>query len=311
MDFTKIKEILEGANLNEEQVKALDGFFEDVVEKIRKEERSKQTSFNESNEEMISKKVAELAFENFKKDSKVAFELFQEDAKKSYSLFREDAQKAFELYAEDLQNQYSENFVKALHDVYVDVSERAKRDFMESGDAKILGDIKQIVSPIVVGSNSKQLLEEINQLKKEKEMILEESKKVSRESIIQSLVSDFPKEYAETAYEFINGAETEDQIYERFSSFCEMAKCFSGKPIVEEKTTKKPTQKEIVEECSTKKKEEKPTQKKPVEKPKPKRIITEELDKPTLQTKTQEKSSSKPEEKLFSKEEEELLGLVI
>ena len=308
MDLTKVKELLEGANLSDEQIKALDTFFATYTEEVRdkvKEELSGK-AFNESGEEMIPKSVAEEAFKKFQDDAKTAFNLFKEDSEKAFDLFKEDAHKAFQLYSEDLQEEYSENMIKGLQELYQDVEERVKRDFMESKDASILEQIKKLLVPLVASEEQQALLEEIEKLRSEKNEILEETKDLTRENIINTLVQDFPQEYVEDVKEYLEAAKNDDDIYERFSFICEMI----------DKGAFKPSKKEAFTEEETKAKQKKKTTQKKDKKAKvkPKKMIAEELDKqPTASVKSKSVEKKVKEEesnKYFTEEDDALISMI-
>lgn len=269
MKLEDVKKLLESANLDEKQVKALDKFFEEYTEQVRDDERNKLKVSDNPNEEMISKADAEGAFKMFQEDAEKAFKFFEKDSEKAFGLFRTDSEKAFELYKEDMQNEYTENMVKGLKELYTDIEERVSKDFLESKDVVILENIKKVIAPLMAVENEQILLEEINDLKAEKNELMKESKTLNRDNIISSLVKDFPENYTETIKEFISTGETDDDIYERFSVICELI----DQGALDEKKLKKEL---ITEEVSKKDTKKKKAVKKI--KPKPKKMITEELN---------------------------------
>lgn len=294
MNLKRVKEVLETANLNDDHIKALDEFFTQYTEEVKKAERKKLGS---GSDEMIPKKVAEATFNKLKEDSEKAFNLFKEDSKQAFKLFKEDSEKAFELYAEDLQNEYTENMIKGLQDLYSDVEERVKKDFMESKDFAILEGVKKLVMPLIAADDQKVLLEEIEKLKEEKNKILSINEDISKENIISSLVSGFPKEYSEQITDYLKNSKNTDEIYERFSFICEMVDKGDLKP-----QASKIINEEVVEKNKTTKKSKKVS--KPKEEPKKqKKVITEELNNGTLKSKTVEKKA----EKIFFTDEDDAL----
>ena len=299
MNLKRVKEILETAKLEESHIKALDEFFTQYTEEVRKAEK-KKLGIN-SNEEMIPKKVAEATFNKLKEDSEKAFNLFKEDSKQAFKLFKGDSEKAFELYAEDLQNEYTENMIKGLQDLYSDVEERVKKDFMESKDYTILEGVKRMVMPLIAADDQKVLLEEIERLKEEKNKILSINEDISKENIISSLVSGFPKEYSEDIKSYLNSSKTNDEIYERFSFICEMVDKGAYKP-----STKKT---EILnEEKKVVKKKVEPKKVEPKKEDKQKKIITEELNKrTTVKSKTVPQKDSKV---IFTDEDDALISMM-
>jgi hypothetical protein len=295
MNLKRVKEILETAKLDETHVKALDEFFTQYTEEVRKTER-KNLGAN-SSDEMISKKVAEATFNKLKEDSEKAFNLFKEDSKQAFKLFKEDSEKAFELYAEDLQNEYTENMIKGLQDLYSDVEERVKKDFMESKDYSILEGVKRMVMPLIAAEEQKALLEEIEKLKEEKNKILSINEDISKENIISSLVSGFPQEYSESIKSYLNSSKTTDEIYERFSFICEMV----------DKGIYKPEKNEIINEEKKVVKKKVEPKVEPKKEIKQKKIITEELNKGTVKSKTVE---NKKHNDFFTDEDDRLISMM-
>lgn len=305
MKLDEIKALLEDAKLTEAQVKAFDAYMENFALELKKKYSK---AFNESESgEMIPKKIAEKAFNQLRQDSKVAFELIQEDYKKSFDALKADYKKSFELYAEDKANEYSEHMINALQELYGDVEERVKKNFFESNDAKVLNDVKKIMTPLIASKENQTLLEEVERLKSINNALLEDNESINRDRTINALVKDFPEEYSETVKEFIDGAKSEDEILERFTVICEMIeKGVINKKVVNEE--KKPVVvKPVVEEVKT-----------PVKKTaiiKNKTAITEELNKGIVQS-VKSKSTDKvkkvvneEDDNLFTKDEQDLLDL--
>lgn len=308
MKLKEIKELLESANLDEKQIKALDEFFEAYTTKVREDERGKLKTNKTSEDEMIPKKDAEMAFKRFQEDAETAFNLFKEDSIKAFDLFKVDAKKAFELYGEDLQQEYTENMIKGLQELYTDIEERVKQDFLESQDVKVLNDIKKTVAPLFVAEKEQILLEEIERLKAERIDMLSETKELSRGKLISELVSGFPKEYVEDIKDFISTGRTEDDIYERFSVICELIDkgALNKKSITEEESKITEKKKEesskktvVTEEANTK------TPKIKIKK----KILTEAQS--TINSKSKKPEPiKKEEENYFTEEEVALLEMI-
>jgi len=304
IDLKRVKSILETAELKDEHFKALEDFFTQYTEEVRKSERKKLGNDGE----MISKALAEKAFDKFREDSEEAFNLFKEDSKNAFELFKEDSEKAFELYEKDLQTEYTENMIKGLQDLYTDIEERVKKDFMESKDVSILENIKKLMIPLIATDDKKELVEEIERLKNEKQEIISENENISKENVINSLVSGFPKEYSEEIKTYLEKAKNEDEIYERFSFICEMVDKGALKP--EEK--KDAINEEITKEEISSKKKKKPEankKKKNVEKTssiKDKKVITEEMNTGTVKSKSVDKNDFK----YFTDEDDALISML-
>jgi len=223
--MTNIAEVLQDIELSDDHVKALDEFFEGHTQQIREqvtEELREEITEEVKSEVEITREDAERAFELFEADCEKAFELFEKDAEKAFELFESDAEKAFELGIEDVQKEYTENMTKALQDIYEDIEERAKSDVMESKEFKALEQVRKAIAPIVLTEDQKELLDEIEKVRAEKEALAEEKQVIERAKIIDTLMADFPEKYEEAVRKFIESAKTEDEIYERFNTMCEM-----------------------------------------------------------------------------------------
>lgn len=263
MDFLKIFDNIE---LSEEQITALDDFFKQHREKLKNEFMEEYKVSSEGTkvideEKYVLREDAEKAFELFENDCKEAFDLFESDAERAFELFEEDAEKAFDLANEDLKKEYTENMAKALQEVYSDIEERVKKDFMESKEYKTISRIKDLILPLLEDSDH-DLVEKIKSISEEKEKVEKENKELSREKTINILMKDIPSEYTETIESFISKGKDEDEIIERFNAIIEMMDAkvvtkeekekqkFVKKPVTEEKKpeTKTEEKKPIVEE---------------------------------------------------------------
>ena len=300
MNFQKLKKILGSKDISEEQVKALNEFFSAYTEEVKK-----SVLTNEG--EMIPKSVAAKAFKEFQGDAETAFNLFKEDSKKAFNLFKTDAENAFDIYAEDLQNEYSLNMIRGFQELYEDIQSRVQKDFLESKDVKVLNEMKKVMTPIIASDGQQALLEEIDKLKSERNHVINETKELTRENIINSLVKDFPTDYVEEVKGYLEASKDEDDIYERFSFICEMidkgAINPKSKSINEDKKVKKTKTNIVLEDTKTPKK---------IQKKKRKKVITEEdlNTSGTVKSKTQEPKIKIKEKKYFSEEDDALINML-
>lgn len=266
---------LKDVQLSDEQVAALDHFFTEHTKNIRSEIESDFESEMEALkaeiEELKSNPIVE-GNENIvkKEDADKALELFKEDAAKAFELFKEDAAKAFELYKADLKQEYSENMVEALQKLYTEMMDRVKEDFKQTEEYKAFEKFVSIAKPLVM-KEKESLFEELETLKAEKERIEQEKKELTKENVIATLLESFPKEHVEEARAFLETANSEEEIYERFEIFGKTvekiktsAKVEPKKPVTENKVVTKPEiQKPIFESAMPeKKKVEEPKNKK-------------------------------------------------
>jgi len=272
----EILEALKGIELTEDQVKALDKFFEDwkttTVAAIEKKYME-----GVDTEKYILKADAEKAFALFESDCEAAFDLFENDAEKAFGLFEEDAEEAFKLGIDDVQKTYTENMAVALQEIYDEVSDRVKKDFMESKEYKTIQQLKNLVLPLLEDTDH-DLVAKIKSLSEETEKKDEEIKLLAKQNAITTLLKDIPADYVETVEEFISAGKDEDEVIERFNTIVEMletklavgTKSEDGekrfarktkpaeetKPVTEEAGATKEEQTPITEETQTKKSED-------------------------------------------------------
>lgn len=231
----KLKNIFADIKITEEQVEALDEFFEDYKEHLRSEikeeilmeqEEDKELTPNntesfislEEHEAKIKelKQNAEKAFALFEADAEKAFALFESDAEKAFDFFEADAEKAFDLGVKDIQELYSEKTINAIDDLYETIEEKVKNEFLESNEYKAFETIKNTIAPHVL--SEEKLAKGYKELLEKYQILQEESKVSERKQIIDSLIEDFPAKEAKIIKEFIESAKDTDEIYERFST---------------------------------------------------------------------------------------------
>ena len=214
-DITNLLSVLENVELNEQQIEALDKFFQIHKEKVKKElmEDVQKSSSNIQEPIDLSEYVK-------RSDAEKAFELFEQDAERAFELFEKDTEKAFQAAMEDLKQQYTQQMATALHELYTDIEERVRNDFMESPLYQTLVKIKELVIPLLEEDNS-ELVEKFKTILEEKEKIQQENKELSRKNTINILMKDIPKEFYETVENFISKGKDEEEIIERFNTILE------------------------------------------------------------------------------------------
>ena len=216
----KIAEALNGIELTDEQVKALDGFFADFAESAK---ASAKKNLLESGE-FVSRNQAERAFTLFENDARNAFDRFEKDAEKAFDIFYEDAERAFDLGVADTQREYTENMARALKDVYDDVHDRVKKDFAESAEYRALEQVRRAMQPVLLDEGQKAMVEEIEKVRADKTRLEGEKKELERGRVVDTLMKGFPAEYEESTRTFISNGKTIDEVYERFSTMVDMIK---------------------------------------------------------------------------------------
>lgn len=217
MDILKA---LEGIDLNDEQIAALDKFFEEYKNKISADVK-KQYSEGVDTEQYVLKADADKAFAMFEADCEKAFDLFEKDAERAFELFEEDAEAAFNLGVEDVQKTYTENMAQALQEIYDEVNERVKKDFLESKEYKTIQKLKDLIVPLLEDTDH-DLVAKIKELSEEKEQVEIQNKELAKDKAIATLLKDIPAEYTETVKNFISAGKDEDDVIERFNSIVEM-----------------------------------------------------------------------------------------
>jgi len=209
----KIPEVLSNINLEEEQVKALDQFFESWAKDMKA-----------SIEEDLTKKGKIKPSKNMisKKDAEKAFNLFKEDTEKAFNLAKQEWQKEYSELVEEKEQQYTESMAKAMQDIYEELEARVQDDFKHSPEYKAFEQIKSAVLPVVISEDQKELLEKIKNIEEKEQLLEQEQKTLSKDQVISTLLQDFPKEYSETVKKFISKAKDEEEVYERFNTIVEM-----------------------------------------------------------------------------------------
>ena len=242
-----IKEVLNTIELNDDQIKALDQYFEEFSERISAKAIKAYVEANGSvdgSEVEELKKQVELhktAFELFENDVDKAFEIFEEHADKAFAKFEEDVEKAFVLYEEDLQNDFTSKMVEALDSLYGNLKEKAQQEFFESSEYAAFKKITEIVMPYVEGVNQElkaKLMDLETSIASEKQ----KNKELSRKTMIDEFVSGIPETHAAKARAFLEESNSEEEILQRYDLFLAFLEGY-----VEKETTEEPSKK-IVEE---------------------------------------------------------------
>jgi len=215
----KVPEILNNINLDETQIAALDTFFKEWTEDIKTATKAELVA---EGADMISRADAQKAFELYEADAEKAFALYEGDTEKAFEFAKRDWQKEFDAILEEKENKYTESLTMAIQDIYEEVENKVKEDFKHSPEYQALQRVKDIMIPMVISEDQKEILAKLEQVV-EKEKVLEESQKaLSKDQVIATLLQDFPREYAETVKNFISKAKDEEEVYERFNTIVEM-----------------------------------------------------------------------------------------
>ena len=218
MDRLKeLTKVFDDIEVTEEQENAIREFFslfaENVKEKVSSELQEQIESLNEEIEELKNGSgEASLA------DAEKAFNAFQEDAEKAFELFKQNAEKAAELMLEDVKEEHAKQLAEAIDKLYEDIEARVQEDFKSSKEFAALKNVVKAVSSVVSTDDTKSLLEEIETLRKENEELKNNNVDLSKKEIIASLVEGFSEEHKKTMVEFLEGAKSEEEIYERFNA---------------------------------------------------------------------------------------------
>jgi hypothetical protein len=100
----KFKEVFSNIEINEDQAKALNSFFEEYSHSLEKKVKAKyEHAFNPEKNGYIKAVDAEKAFELFKKESEMAFEAYKADNERAFELFERDAEMAFDAFEKDAE----------------------------------------------------------------------------------------------------------------------------------------------------------------------------------------------------------------
>jgi hypothetical protein len=231
-------DVLKEVQLTDAQVEALDHFFAEHTKNIRSEIESDFQSeielLKEENEQLKANPINEGA-----ESAKEEIETLKANATKAFELFKEDASKAFELFKADLKQEYSENMVEALQKLYTEMDERVREDFKSSEEYKAFMAFVEIAKPLVL-KEKESLFEEIERLKAEKQTIEQEKESLAKKDTITTLLESFPKEHAEDARAFLEAADSEEEIYERFETFGKLVKKIKASTVTQVTESVKP-----------------------------------------------------------------------
>lgn len=239
----KLKAVFEDIEISEDQQKALDEFFEEFYENVKNNVKQEvEEEFSESHtagesEDLISKEEALEALRLQKEE------------------FLEDADKAFEKAIEDVRKEvaeeYSEKFTSALEEMYSTIYERVQTDFAVSEEGSALDTIKKTIQPLIVNESNEHLVTKIQSLESKLQELNEEKTELSRKELINSLISDIDESDKETVVEFIEGAKSEDEIYERFNTVMSLIEKQKNSKVVTSEETEEQTAEEVVNEDET------------------------------------------------------------
>ncbi len=249
-----IKEILNSIELTDEQVKALDLFFEEYSQQIS---AKAVQAYIESNGDVDNSEVEKLkkqielhksAFELFEKDVDKAFEIFEEHVDKAFAKFEEDVDKAFELYEEDVQKEFTRRLVESLDSLYGTLREKAEADFMESSEYATFKKIKELIMPYMENINQ-ELMAKLIDLESSIASEKQKNQELSRKTMIDEFVAGIPEKHAAKAKAFLEEATTEDEILQRYDLFLEFLE-----DVVDDETAAASTEKtknEIINEVKS------------------------------------------------------------
>lgn len=219
----KLKAVFDEISISDEQKAALDEFFAEFHEKLETRLRDEiAEEYSEATTDLDNYVTREQAIE--------ALRLQRED-------LLEDGERAFELATEDLKKElaeeYSERYTQAIEEMYESVLERASRDFDKSDKGQALESVKKAIQPLI--SSDETLLEEVESLRSQVQMLTEEKSELSRKDLVSYLVSDISDEGdRETVMEFVEGARSEEEIYERFNTVMALIEKRSDRNVVSE-----------------------------------------------------------------------------
>lgn len=252
MDRLKeLTKVFDDIEVTEEQENAIREFFslfaENIKEKVSLEFQEQIESLNEEIEE-LKNGYGETSLA----DAERAFNAFQEDAERAFELFKQDAEKAAELMLEDVKEEHAKQLAEAIDKLYEDIEARVQEDFKSSKEFAALKNVVKAVSSIVSTEDTKSLLEEIEALRKENEELKNNNIDLSKKEIIASLVEGFSEEHKKTMVEFLEGAKSEEEIYERFNA---IASIIEGDASASEAPKKNKFKRKKVEDDKSKEKD--------------------------------------------------------
>lgn len=232
----KILKVLEGVELNEEQVAAFDEFFAEFTEKIKDE----TSEVYQEELDKLEEKVKVLAESNEVTDAKYS----PENVEKAFELYKEDIDKEHAEEVDSLRDEMSNQLAETVQSVYEDIEGRAKADLASSREMKALNLIKEALAPLMVSDET--LLQEVNSLQEELSTLKADKDEMTREKTINALLEDIPAEFSDFVRDFISKGETEEAIYEHYETILPIIE-MKIKNINEEEETEEFDEEEIEE----------------------------------------------------------------
>lgn len=235
----KLAEVFSEFELNDDQEKALDKFFEEFYsetskryeeqynEKIQKLEAQLEEAGNHTtiNEDMVSIEQAERAAELMMADAEKAANMMVEDAEKE---FMEKGQVILEQAREDMAQEFGEKMALMLEEVHDELYEKARINFLESNEYKAFENAKNAIAPLIVNEDSSALMKELQELKAQKAHLEEENFEVQKKETIEDLIQEFSEKEQAVIRKFVEKATSEDEIYSRFNEILEHIESLRG-----------------------------------------------------------------------------------
>ena len=198
----KILKVLEGIELNEDQIKAFDEFFTEFTENVKNE----TSEVYQEELDKLEGKVSELTEGKYS----------PENVEKAFELYKEDISKENSEVITDLKEEMATQLAESVQSVYEDIEARVKQDVSQSKEMQIIENIKSAIAPLMVKDES--LVEEVNSLQEELQTLKGQKAELTREKTIATLLEDIPAEFNTYVRNFISEGKTEDEIYERFET---------------------------------------------------------------------------------------------
>lgn len=198
----KFKNVLDNIVVNEEQQAALHEFFSEFSN-ILKEKIREEVLLENENQEVAEPAADENTFE----EKLIEFKKQWEEEKNS----------EITALRESIREELSEQLTNTLEELYETVEAKVKADLSKTKEFVALDMIKEAILPLINDQDTHKLAKEVNELRKEKQILESFMNETKLENIIEDLVADFEPKKADVIREFLSECEDEESIYKTFN----------------------------------------------------------------------------------------------
>jgi len=222
----KFKAILESLSLTDEQVAALT----EAIGAVNKKATDQMTAMNE-----------EISSLKKQVESKEGSKWTDAQIEKAFELQEADCQKAAEAMVEEARSEFAQQLAEGLHDLYEDVEKRVKKEFENSDEFKALKSVVESIAPFA-GATDEATRKENETLRKQLDEVSKKNNALQFSEAVNELISDYTGTKKEKLKDYLEGAKSVEEVYERYAAIAE---------ILEEESSPAPSAKTPTNEDAT------------------------------------------------------------